>query len=106
MTNALPFSTKPHDAAGSGCVALIQQAQQAVRLSRALAGTGRAVDLAGLDQLMGAACAQALNLPHTDGLALRPLLAALLAECDALGRTLHLSPRQKAAPCPYPPHPC
>ena len=59
-----------------------------VMLARALAGQGRAVELAGLDQQVGLLCARALDLPPAHGRALRPRLMGLRAELDGLAATL------------------
>ena len=48
-----------------------------VRLSRAMAESGRRIDLSGLESSIGLLCAQALDLPPARTLA--PLLAALVA---------------------------
>jgi hypothetical protein len=55
-----------------------------LQLARALAQMRRPIDLTGLDQQVGRLCAAALDLPPADGRAMRPLLATLLAELDAL----------------------
>ncbi len=59
-----------------------------LRLARGLVTAGRAVDLAGLDRMVGLLCARALDLPPEEGRRLRPRLAALLAELDGLGSAL------------------
>lgn len=81
---------------------LFTQIQQTVRMSSALAAADRTVNLTGLEDLVGILCAQALDLPPSEGKVLRISLEALLADCDVLASTLrHPSPqRQKAASCP------
>jgi hypothetical protein len=55
-----------------------------LRMARALAQSRRSIDLTGLDQEIGRLCAAALDLPLAQGQAMRPLLASVLAELDAL----------------------
>lgn len=103
------FDTDPVNAVGANHTikALIEHAQQVVRMARALATANRTVDLVGLEHLIGVLCAQTLDLPPVEGRVLRALLEALLAECEALDDILHhpIPPRQKAASCPYPSRP-
>jgi len=54
----------------------------ATTLARAHAG--RAVELDGLDRMIGLVCARALNLPPHHGRSLRPRLIDLLAELDRI----------------------
>ncbi len=63
---------------------LLDELRGAVLMAHALAEVGRPLDLAGLADLAGRACAAALDLPPPDGRALRPALIAALAELDAL----------------------
>lgn len=65
-------------------VRLLEQFGGVVRLARVLAAARRPLDLAGLDELAGRLCAAALDLPPEQGRTLRPALAALLDELDAL----------------------
>ncbi len=44
----------------------------------------RSIDLVGLDTLAGQICAGVLDLPHDQGLGVRPRLASVLAELDRL----------------------
>lgn len=62
--------------------------QRTVAIARALAGSGRPVDLAGLDGAVGLLCAKTLDLPPDQGRLARPALAAILAELDQLGEAL------------------
>ena len=55
-----------------------------LRLARGMLDGGRRVQLDGLDQMVGRLCARCLDLPPEEGRALRPRLAALLVEIDAL----------------------
>lgn len=59
-----------------------------LRLAEGLAAAGRQVDLAGLDDRIGLVCALALDLPPAEGARVRPGLAALLHDLDALGAAL------------------
>lgn len=63
---------------------LVEAVVGTLRLARVLAQSQRPIDLAGLDQEIGRLCAAALDLPPTEGQAMRPRLAAVLAELDAL----------------------
>lgn len=58
--------------------------RKAAALARALAISGRPIDLTGLDGQVGRVCAGALDLPPDEGRALRPDLESLLAEIAAL----------------------
>ncbi len=59
-----------------------------IRLSRALVDTGRSVDLAGLDRIIGLLCAKALDLQPEQGRELIPELSAMLREIDGLSAAL------------------
>ena len=59
-----------------------------LRMARALVESRRHVDLAGLQDAVGRLCAASLDLPPEQGRALRPQLAAVLAELDALARAM------------------
>jgi hypothetical protein len=59
-----------------------------IRLSRALVDTGRNVDLAGLDRVVGLLCAKALDLQPEQGRELVPELSAMLQEIDDLTAAL------------------
>ena len=67
-----------------------------VRIAAALVAAGRAVDLDGIDDLIGRLCARVLDLPPEQGLLLADDLRRLLSEAD----TLHarLSGREHAPP--------
>ncbi len=55
-----------------------------IRLSRALVDTGRRVDLAGLESVIGLLCAKALDLQPEQGREMVPELSAMLQEIDGL----------------------
>ena len=57
-------------------------------IARALAQSGRTLDLTGIDNGIGVLCAQALDLPLQDGRALLPVLRDVLGQVDALTTTL------------------
>jgi hypothetical protein len=59
-----------------------------VRLSRALVDSGRSVDLAGLDGVVGLLCAKALDLQPEQGRELVPELSDMLREIDGLSTAL------------------
>lgn len=85
----------PAPAAPSRQPAAEQEAESVaamLRLARGMLGSGRRVDLAGLDQMVGRLCARCLDLPPEEGREMRPRLAALLAEIDALNATLSSPP--------------
>ncbi len=67
---------------------LAEQVRRTVAIAHALAASGRAVDLAGLDQAVGLLCAKTLDLPPDHGRRARPALAAILAELYQLGAAL------------------
>ena len=88
MTTASdPWPTPPADPLALQ-QALAEQVQRIVAISRALAGSGRRVDLSGLDGAVGLLCAKTLDLPPDQGRLARPQLAAILTELDLLGTTL------------------
>ncbi len=66
----------------------IASLDRTLMLARALAETGRAIDLTGLDAQVGAVCAQALALPAEQGRALRTELILLRAGLDALAGSI------------------
>ena len=66
MNTVDPWPTPPHDPAALQ-QALAEQVQRTVAIARALAGSGRRVDLAGLDQAVGLLCAKTLDLPPDQG---------------------------------------
>lgn len=82
-----PWPVPPHDPAAVQR-ALAEQVQHTVAIARALAGSGRLVNLAGLDQAVGLLCAKTLDLPPDQGRLARPALAVVLAELDLLSTTL------------------
>ena len=63
---------------------LFDQLGGMLTLTRALAESGRRIDLAGLDDLAGRLCAACLDLPPEDGRAFRPRLVALMEDVNAI----------------------
>ncbi|MBS0561090.1 MAG: hypothetical protein JSR21_13650 [Proteobacteria bacterium] len=59
-----------------------------LRMARALAESGRRIDVEGLDRLVGLLCAKALDLPPEDGRRMRLTLLDMLDDVDALSRSL------------------
>ncbi len=59
-----------------------------LRIARGLRRDGRPIDIAGLDRVIGILCARSLDLPTEQGRQVRPRLAVLLTELDALGVAL------------------
>lgn len=88
MTQAEPHPTSPALPCAASRQPAAEQAAEGVarmlRLARGMVQAGRRVELDGLDQMVGRLCARCLDLPPEEGRALRPLLAALLVEIDAL----------------------
>ena len=99
----------PHDALPSALVAPSRQpaAEQEVeavaamlRLASGMLASSRRLDLAGMDQMVGRLCARCLDLPPEEGRAMRPHLAGLLAEIDALNATIPVPPGTPQAGAP------
>ena len=90
----LPMEWLPsgHDAEAEA-IALSEKLRHMVALARGLTGAGRQVDVAGLDGMVGLLCAKALDLPADRGRATRPVLAAILAELDALSVAMRANTR-------------
>jgi hypothetical protein len=59
-----------------------------IRVARALATSGRQIDLSGIERDAGLLCARVFDLPPASGRFLRPHLLALLSEHDALAAAL------------------
>jgi hypothetical protein len=69
-------------------LALVDELAATVGLARALAGTGRRLDLNGLDSQIGLLCARALDLEPAEGRTARVELIRLRSEVDALAAVL------------------
>ena len=68
--------------------ALAEELTKTIGLARALAESGRAIDLTGLDREVGLLCAKSLDLPPDEGRRVRPRLIALSGAMEALSRVL------------------
>jgi hypothetical protein len=79
------LAADPREAAAA---AMVDELTRSMRLARAMAQAGRTVELAGLDAGIGQLCARCLDLPPERGRKLRPILAGLIAELDALAAAL------------------
>ncbi len=62
-----------------------------LRMARSLVQSRRTIDLGGLQDSVGRLCAATFDLPYDEGRAIRPKLAAVLAELDALETALHMA---------------
>ena len=86
------------------CEALADGLGKTVSMARALAASGRAVDLEGLDRHIGLLCAKALDLPPELGRAQRVHLVKLRADLEALSALLSSDgppPPRARKPNPY-----
>ena len=72
------------------CNNLMAAVASTLRLARSMVGSGRWVDVEGLDRTIGILCARALDLPPDQGRRVRPNLALLLIELDALSVAMHV----------------
>ena len=68
--------------------ALAEALTQTIGVARALAESGRAIELIGLDREVGLLCAQSLDLPPDTGRRVRPQLIALSRAMEALSLVL------------------
>jgi hypothetical protein len=84
-SSALPLAPSRQPAAEQAAEGVANM----LRLARGMVQSGRRVELEGLDQMVGRLCARCLDLPPEEGRALRPRLAALLVEIDALNASLN-----------------
>ena len=84
MTHDISFSHKPIVDPCSAVQDAIAAIASTLRLARSLLGTGRNLDIEGLDRMIGVLCARALDLPPEQGRTVRPNLALLLIELDTL----------------------
>lgn len=70
--------------------AMIDELTETIGIARALASSGRRVDLTGFDQQVGLLCAKALDLPPDEGRRLRTGLIVLSGALEALSRLLSM----------------
>lgn len=94
------FARANPDAEFDACSAMAQSAGQTLEMSLTLARSGRAIDLAGLDNWIGRLTAAALDLEPADGRRMQPTLSGLLRSLDALER--EIGPSRASAPFPPP----
>ena len=80
-------ATFPHDPIAA-VHALVAELTNTIDLARALAESGRAIDLAGLDRRVGLLCAKSLDLPPDQGRSVRPHLVALSGALETLSQVL------------------
>lgn len=80
------------DHVGCGAMHTVEEIADAItrvaQLARTLVETERCVDLAGLETMVGLLCARALDLYPAQGRQVRPRLATLMLELDALSAAL------------------
>jgi hypothetical protein len=69
-------------------LASIDRMDSMLALATALAGSGRSLDLEGLEQEMTRLCGAVLMLRADDGQALRPAMAGLLVRLEGLSAVL------------------
>jgi len=69
-------------------LASIEQMDSTLAVATALAESGRALDLHGLEKEMTRLCGAVLLLPAEDGRVLRPAMAGLLARLEGLSAAL------------------
>jgi hypothetical protein len=77
----------PYDPAAA-VRALAEELTGTIGLARALAESGRSIDLTGLDRRIGLLCAKALDLPSDEGRRVRPRLIALSGSMESLSQAL------------------
>ena len=86
-----PFELPPHDTLHDARN-LAAGIAATLRVARALAASGRRIDLAGIDGSIGLLCAKSLDLPPVQGRQMRIVLVGLLQEIDALSETIRAAP--------------
>ena len=77
----------PHDPIAA-VRALATELTKTIGIACALAESGRAIDLTGLDHQVGLLCAKSLDLPPDEGRRVRPRLMVLSGAMEALSRAL------------------
>ena len=91
VTQDLPLSHTPSFDACAVVQDMAATVASTLRLSRLLLGTGRTIDINGLDRIIGLLCARALDLSPEQGRTVRSNLALLLIELDTLSMALRPS---------------
>ncbi len=79
--NEVPHRIRNITTSRDGVIALL-------RTARALAIAGRAIDLTGIDNMIGMLCAQVLDLSEEEGRGFRASLCAIGAELEHLNQIL------------------
>ena len=89
MSNLWPPVPAPDDAA---LRARLDHMAATVAVASGMAGTGRTVDLTGLDDTAGVLCARILDLPPAEGIGFRAALLELDSRMEALADVLRGTP--------------
>jgi len=84
MHAADAFPPPPPNTATQQLTVLAERLSRTLAVARALASSGRQVDLGGIQDGVGLLCAKTLDLPHRDARSLLPALHELLAQMDSL----------------------
>lgn len=88
----IPFDLPPRATQLANARGLAAGIAGALRMARALAASGRRIDVAGLEDPVGLLCAKSLDLPPSQGRQMRIVLVTLLQEVDALSETIRAMP--------------
>jgi hypothetical protein len=79
-------------------VAIAQRLCRTLGLARALAQSGRRVDIGGIEDGVGLLCAQTMDLPRDQGRLMLPVLCEVLGQVDALSGVLRSAATSGVAP--------
>lgn len=91
----LLFRRANPQAALQAAQALARSVEHTLALAGVLARSGRAVDLAGLEDLIGRLTAAAIDLDDSDRVQMQPVLSGLLHSLASLERALHPPPNRR-----------
>ena len=80
-------TAQSYDAVAAVCE-LADDLTRTIEMARALAESGRSIDLTGFTDHVGLLCAKSLDLPPADGRRIRPRLIALSGCIEMLSRAL------------------
>jgi hypothetical protein len=80
----LLFTRADPDAERNAAMAMAASVARTLRMAASLAGSGRSIDIIGLDNWVGRLAARALDLDPPDARSLRPALLSLLGDLDRL----------------------
>jgi hypothetical protein len=89
------FAAEPDGLRERRVAELAARINRTLGVARALAKSGRALDLTGIEDGVGVLCAQTLDLPTGDAREMVPVLREVLAQVDLLSVAL----RQEAPGC-------